>query len=402
MIQLTPPTFLSLLHRTPEEIEFMEKNMEVNMDAIFSLQKGPYAHLIPQLFSRNQIKTKLPFLFCNPHIVYPASLSLEQSSSEKTAMYKAGLFNGKNMIDLNGGMGIDTYFFSKQFESVIYVERNRELAEITSHNMAILNQLDIQFASGYEAKDVIRNLERTYDLIYLDPARRNDKGGKLVMLEDCEPDILQLLPELYTRSNTILIKTSPLLDIHAAALSLNHVRNVHVVSVNNECKELLFHLEHEYEGDFLIHAVNIERDTLNQFEFFSQSEKSLPSEMSANERYLYEPNASILKAGAFKSIAAVFHLKKIHIHTHLYTSDQLIQNFPGRCFEILASTRVDRKEIAQWIPDAQANVSIRNFPGSVAELKKKLGLKDGGDYYVFGTTNHLSEKIILITKKLVF
>jgi len=383
-----------------EELLFLEKYRHAAPSEIFSLTKTAGSQrLFHQLFARQDATKKFPFLYTNEQIVYPISLSNEQASSERTAAFKASLLKGKRFIDLSGGMGIDSYFLAQQFEFGIVVERDAELAKITSHNFALLEQVNVQFAIGMNAEEFLSQYQGTADLVYLDPARRDQKGGKIVKLADCDPDITTLLPHLWKMTDSVLIKTSPLLDIQAATGELKHVKNVYVVAVENECKELLFHLEKDFIKEFSIHAVNFEKEKSTTFSFTLGEEKSADPQVGDIQKYLYEPNAAILKAGAFKVIAHSFQVKKLHPHSHVYTTDTLLNDFPGRRFEIIHVTNVDKKELFKFIPAMKANLSIRNFPGSVQDLRKKLGLTDGGDFYLFATTDHKGHKCVIITKK---
>ena len=405
MIRLTKPELDISLCWTPQELQFFETYKDARKDDILDMYKNKEVQvtqkMIHQVFARQQVKTKLPFLFNLSEIVYPATLSLEQSSSQETAIYKASLFHGDLFIDLCGGLGIDSYFLSENFRTGILVERNPELAAIVSHNYALLNRPHVQFACGQDASDFLSTYEGNADLIYIDPARRNDHGGKIVKLGDCEPNVFALMDKMFAISATVLIKTSPLLDIQLAVNELNYVKKVYVIAVENECKELLFHLEDKYEGDLDIQTVNLEKGKTTLFSFGVKEEKEAATAIGEIKKYLYEPNAAIMKSGGFKSVALQFGLTKMHTHTHLYTSNELVTDFPGRRFDILAITKVDAKEVKSIIQGTKANVSIRNFPGSAQELKKKLSLSDGGDFYIFGTTDLQDKKVLLITKKVV-
>lgn len=352
-----------------------------------------------QVLSRKKIKNKLPTLFNCNEIIYPSSLSLEQSSSEITANYKAKLVKGKTFIDLTAGMGIDSLFFAKKFEKGILIERNKELAEINLHNYFVLNKTNVTIALGIDSIDFINQFNEQVDLIYIDPARRNEQGNKVVSLTEYEPNVVSILDKLFSISTNILIKTSPLLDISKAIAELKFVKQVHVLSVENECKELVFHLEKDFVNEIKISTINFDKKENQVFEYLLKAEKESNSEYSEPINYLYEPNASIMKAGAFKITGQKLGLKKLHQHTHLYTSEKLVENFPGRTFRIDTTSKFDKKEIAKIIPAMKANIAVRNFPISTNEVKKKLGIKDGGDVYLFVTTNIKNEKIVIFNKK---
>lgn len=352
-----------------------------------------------QVLSRKKIHKKLPTFYNCKEIIYPVSLSLEQSSSEITANYKANLVKGKTFIDLTTGMGIDSHFFAKQFKKGILIERNTELAEIDLHNYFVLNQTNVEIAVGIDSIDFINQFTEKVDLIYVDPARRNEQGNKVVSLTEYEPNVVSILDKLFEISSTILIKTSPLLDISKAIAELKFVKQVHVISIENECKELVFLLEKNFIDEIKIITINFDKKGNQVFEYLLKDEKESHSEFSEPLKYLFEPNASIMKAGAFKIIGQQLGLNKLHQHTHLYTSRKLIDNFPGRIFKIDNISKFDKKEIVKIIPEMKANITVRNFPLSTNDVKKKLEIKDGGDVYLFVTTNFKNEKVVLITKK---
>ena len=397
MLDLQSPFFNSKIALTRLEQEQILKIESINQDITSNLSIDK--KIRHQVLSRKKIQKKLPSIYNCNEIIFPVSLSLEQSSSEITANYKASLLKGKTFIDLTTGMGIDSLFIAKQFEQGILIERNQELAEIDLHNFFVLNQTNVKIAVGIDSIDFINEFNEQVDLIYIDPARRNEQGNKVVSLTEYEPNVVSILDKLFTLSSNILIKTSPLLDISKAIVELKFVKEVHVISVDNECKELVFQLEKEYKNEIKITTINFDKKGKQIFDYYLKDEKQTISEYAEPLYYLYEPNASIMKAGAFKIIGQQLGLKKLHPHTHLYTSENLIENFPGRTFKIDAITKFDKKEIARMIPEMQANIAVRNFPISTNEVGKKLGIKDGGDLYLFVTTNFKNEKIIIINKK---
>lgn len=352
-----------------------------------------------QLLSRKKIQKKLPTFYHHPDIVYPPTISLEQSSSETTATYKANLVQGKSFIDLTAGMGIDSLFFAKQFEKVVLIERNKELAEIDLHNYYVLNQTNVAIAVGIDCIDFINQYTGTVDLIYIDPARRNEEGNKVVSITAYEPNVVSILDKLFTISNHILIKTSPLLDISKAISELKYVKQVHVISVDNECKELVFYLEKDFTDEIKITTINFDKKGNQLFEYLLKDEKESQTAFSEPLDYLYEPNASIMKAGAFKIIGQQWGLKKLHPHTHLYTANDLVSDFPGRIFKIRYQGKLNKKSITTYITTGKANVAARNFPATTQAIKQKLGLIDGGEDYVFATTNLFNEKMMLICTK---
>jgi 16S rRNA G966 N2-methylase RsmD len=391
------PFFNSQIALTRLEQVQIEKIESTNQDISSNLSLDK--KIRHQVLSRKKIKNKLPTLFNCNEIIYPSSLSLEQSSSEITANYKAKLVKGKTFIDLTAGMGIDSLFFAKKFKKGILIERNKELAEIDLHNFFVLNQTNVKIAVGIDSIDFINQFNKQVDLIYMDPARRNEQGNKVVSLTEYEPNVVSILDKLFSITTNILIKTSPLLDISKAIAELKFVKQVHVISVENECKELVFHLEKDFTAEIIITSINFNKKENQVFEYFLKAEKESNSEYSEPLNYLYEPNASIMKAGAFKTIGQQLGLKKLHQHSHLYTAENLVDNFPGRVFKINAVSKFDKNEIAKIIPEMKANIAVRNFPISTNEVKKKLGIKDGGEVYLFVTTNIKNEKIVIFNKK---
>ena len=369
MKNLITPYFNTELALTKNELtkinEIETSNQDISMN--LSLDKK----IRHQVLSRKKIQKKLPTFYNCEEIIYPVSLSLEQASSEITAKYKANIILGKTFIDLAAGMGIDSFFFAQQFEKGILIERNETLAKIDLHNYFLLNQTNVEIAVGIDSIEFINNFKEKIDLIYIDPARRDEQGNKVVSLTEYEPNVISILDKLFEISDSILIKTSPLLDLTIAISELKFVKEIHIISVENECKELVFHLEKNCVDEIKITTINFDKKQKQAFSFLWNEEKNVSVEYSLPQKYLYEPNASIMKAGAFKTIGIHLGLQKLHQHTHLYTSGKLIENFPGRVFKINHISKVDKKVIQQFIPSNKANISVRNFPLSVAELRKK-------------------------------
>ena len=355
--------------------------------------------LARQTEGRKAMATKLPSWAENMSILFPVKISLEQCSSEATALYKASLVSGESMVDLTGGFGVDCSFLSKNFSKTDYVEQNTELCEIAEHNFRVLG-LNIK-VNNAESVEFL-NAMPAVDCIYIDPARRDVKGKKTADLSLCSPNLLEIRDILLEKCNTLLIKLSPMFDISSALEVFPECRQVHVVSVKNECKELLLLVEGGFCGETEIVCVDLDELSQVQPEITSvasnlKKEKGEIISYSSPKVYLYEPNASIMKAGLFKTIANKYNMQKLHPSTHLYTSDELVPNFPGRSFEIKRVTKVQRKEIQDI---EKANLSIRNFPGNVADLRKKLKLKDGGDIYIFATTLNDNSKVLIVCNKL--
>jgi len=386
-----------------DEIKYLAEH-EDDEPSRLMLQAGRYPHLpvaqlVQHIGARQKIKTKLPSWYQHPQVRYPVALSVEQSSSEKTAAFKAGLVNGTLLLDLTGGFGIDSYFFADKFETVIYVERQPELVEIAAANAKVLGRNNIQFKQA-EATAFLESFTSPADWIYLDPARRDQANRKMHSLSDCEPDVIKLLPALLAKGKNILIKTSPMLDITQAIGQLQKVQKVYVVAVENECKEVLYQVDASDNSSPQIEAINLlpeDREQVFTFDYAVEENTAVKYELP--QTYIYEPNAAILKAGGFKSMANQFQLNKLHRNSHLYTSENLVQDFPGRIFKLKTISRYQKKGLASHLPDRKANITVRNFPDSVAEIRKKTGIKEGGDLYLFATTDLHQKPIILVCEK---
>jgi 16S rRNA G966 N2-methylase RsmD len=314
---------------------------------------------------------------------------LEQCSSEQTALYKQQLVERllpeerKNMVDLTGGFGIDFSFMAKLFAEANYVERDERLCEIAHHNFPLLGltKAKIHHSSSEEYIDEMDD----FDLIYLDPSRRDAIGRKMVALRDCSPDIEALQDKLLSHAPLVVVKLSPMLDIQDAIRRLPNVSEVHVVSVDGECKEVLVVLSREKEKERVTcHCINIARKTQT---FITDTKKVEPIIAPCPERYLYEPNASILKAGVQDALCKAYNIKKLHPFSHLFTSSHFIEDLPGRTFVIEDYCGFGKKDLKRLLEGlSQGNLTIRNFPSTVAELRKRLKLREGGDHYLFATT----------------
>ena len=351
--------------------------------------------LANQIVVKNKSEKKLPTWFSKEKIYYPEKISIEQTSSEITANYKSKLVSGKKLIDLTGGFGVDSFYFSKQVSEVIHCEIDNDLSTIVAHNYQQLNVKNITTISN-DGIDYLGKSTDFFDWIYIDPSRRNDHKEKVFLLKDCLPDVPKQLDFLLTKTNQILIKVSPILDITSTIKELKFVSEIHIVAVQNEVKELLFLVNKNVAKEIKIITINILSDKNQQFEFYSNSKITANYEMPLT--YLYEPNAAILKSGAFHQIAAEFNLFKLHKHSHLYTSNSLI-DFPGRRFKIEQVLKYDKKILKKMIPENKANITIRNFPKTVAQIRKETSLKDGGKSYLFFTTDMKNNHICLLTKK---
>ncbi|WP_316930871.1 class I SAM-dependent methyltransferase [Muricauda sp. MAR_2010_75] len=353
--------------------------------------------LAEQLEAKKKCKDKLPSWFNTPNIYYPNKLNIEQTSSEETAQYKASLVDGKTLLDLTGGLGVDSYFFSKKIDTVLHCEINEELSEIAQHNFAVLGQKNIVCISE-EGIDFLKQTDKNFDWVFVDPSRRNEKIGKVFLFKDCLPNLPEHLPFLFKKTENILVKASPLLDIKQGVEELNFVKEIHVVAINNEVKELLFVLKQDYQDKVTIKTINKTQNQEMVFSFNLDDEKDAEVDFQEPQNYLYEPNAAILKSGGFKSAGNTFGLKKLHLHSHLYTSDALV-DFPGRRFSISRALPYSKNPLKEFA-HKKANITTRNFPISVAEIRKKHKIKDGGDSYLFFTRTLNDALTVLECKKL--
>jgi 16S rRNA G966 N2-methylase RsmD len=380
--------------------EFINSNLDSDIASL--LLKGiPFETaeakaIIEQIEAKKRSKKKLPTWFNTENIYYPNKLNIEQTSTEVTAQYKANLVSGDLLIDLTGGFGIDGYYFSKRINKVIHCEINSELSEIVKCNYNLLNVSNIECITE-SGIDVLKRLDQSFDWVYIDPSRRDDTKQKVFLLSDCTPNI-KIFQNLFLKyAKHVMIKTSPLLDLSATLSDLICVKEIHSLAVNNEVKELLWILERNYKGDVLVKTVNIEKENTQRFDFVFHQESMAEVDYSNPLTYIYEPNSSILKAGAFNSIGNTLNISKLHKHSHLYTAKDLI-DFPGRRFKIEKNLPFNKKVFVKE-KISKANITIRNFPLSVNDIRKKLKVKDGGNLYLFFTTDLNNEKRILVCSK---
>lgn len=387
---------------TEEQKQFIRshENDDVRDVALrFSGAEMPF--LLAQIAGRQTAKHKIPSWYANDEIVYPVHLSMEQASSEITARYKASLLPKEKayFVDLTGGLGVDFSFLSPHFSKPVYVEQNKDLCDIAAHNFEVLGLKNVAIKNTAD-EAYLQEIEHA-DVIYLDPSRRDGAGRKVFRIEDCSPDVSAFKEQLLEKSNSVWIKYSPMFDISLAVKTLEQVCEVHVVSVENETKELLFLLS-KNSSECVYRAINIKKTgEIESFSFTPKEEqKSNPIYTSQPEKYLYEPNTSILKAGGFNTVSTAFSVKKLHKNSHLYTSNELISDFPGRTFKVKNFFAPNKKNIREFVSNAKkANISVRNFPLSVAEIRRQSGLKDGGDMYVFATTLADEQKVWIVCEK---
>jgi hypothetical protein len=394
-----------LLISTPEVQEYLSANESIDEKKLLLAKKEilgiPSSEMANQLIGRRKAKQKFPSWYQTTSIVYPPSANLEQSSSEATAKFKAELIrsvlvHSSLLVDLTGGFGVDTFFLGKFFSEAIHIEPNETVSAIAAHNHRLLGASILHVQQT--AEEYLKANSKRADLFFIDPSRRSE-SKKVFKLADCQPNITALQDALFTFSNFILTKASPLLDIQQALRELKHVAKVVVVSVENECKELLLLQKLGFVGEPFIETINLlnEGSVVERFVFTAVEERAATVVFSSPLDYLYEPNASILKSGAFKLVAEKFGLRKLQANTHLYTSPNLFTDFPGRVFKIEALNPTV-KLLKELLPEGKANVATRNYPLSAQELKKKLKLKDGGEKFVLGFSEEKSKSVVIASR----
>ena len=424
--------------------------------------------VIRQIQARQLLKKKLPSWSENDELLFPRRLSLEQCSSELTAKYKRTISRRdaktqsrdasmapaikhidtslhRILVDLTGGMGVDTAFLSDNFDETIYVESQAELCELARHNFKILNK-NIEVVNA-KAEDFLTQCDNV-DCIYLDPARRDEYGRKMVSLHDCSPDVAELQDLIFEKSNTLIVKLSPMLDIDIIKKELKNIKEIHIVAVKNECKEVLVLCQRTTDNEttsrdasmipaikridtsddneairrLYISAIDLKENW--KFSFTEDEEQNaIPTFADEIGKYLYEPGVACMKAAPFKLLSQRFNIKKLHRNSHLYTSDELVTDFPGRIFEVITAVPFDKKA-KKTILETQrhrdsetqsdehsatlrlcdsatlkVSIAVRNFPLSAEELRKHLGFKDGDDFYIFGTTMKGEKKILVLGKR---
>ena len=355
---------------------------------------------IRQIAGRQTARRKLPSWAALDGILYPPHLNMEQCSSEQAARYKAGvctrLSSPTSLVDLTGGFGVDFAFMSEAFDEATYVERNSELFAISSANMKILAPK--AKCLNEDGLEVLHRLDHV-SMIFMDPARRDHHGARTYGISDCTPNVLEIKDELLQKADVVMLKLSPMLDWHKAISDLGeqYIKEVHIVSVQNECKELLIVMQQQPAEPPTVYCVNDD----SVFSYHPSSISSNHISHHSSLIYLYEPNASIMKAGCFAEIEQAFEVSQLAPNSHLFASDQAIADFPGRKFRVTAVTSMNKQELKQALKDIrQANIAVRNFPMSVADLRKRLKLSEGGNDYIFATTLTEGKKVLIICQHL--
>ena len=376
-------------------LEFVQKHRDEDPTKLL-LQKDRYPDvdiaMAAQLIEgKRQASTKWPTLAACNQIIYPPKLNREQSSSEATAKHKLSVVTSMThpivtIADLTGGMGIDTLFLAQTEATTDYVEQDPALCNIMEHNRQMLGKKNIT-CHCCDSMEWLRNCGKYFSLIFIDPARRDRNGRKVAAFEECSPDILTFRKLLAKHCDTLMVKASPMIDIDLAASQLGNVCDIHVIAVRNECKEVLFICDGSNKMP-TIHCTDIRHDgSVNTLQF-TREEESLTQATYCDTvgKYLYEPNAAIMKGGAFKSICLKWGLAKLSRNTHLYTSSELHKDFPGRIFVVERTIALNKKSLYAAIPEKRAHVTVRNYPVDAATLQKQTGLVEGGDKHVIACT----------------
>lgn len=412
--------------QSQETLDFIKENQDANpKDAALKASNNPKINV---LFAVNQIsgkqiaKTKLPNWYMNKQVIYPAHISMEQCSSQATAQYKAQIVHNlikdnnlnkskTTLIDLTGGFGVDCAIMSKEFSESICAEKQEELSAISQHNMIVMGLKNVHCVNC-TSSEVLNNVNSA-TIIYIDPARRDQKGSRTYAIEDCTPNVIKLKSQMLDASKFVIIKLSPMLDWRKAICDFDgNVSQVHIISHNNECKELLLVLDANLHNIIEIHCVNNENITVFCAKYDSSLHKVEESYEISNiatnvmenwrnlAKYVYEPNASIMKAGCFNLLIQKYGVYQIASNSHIFISENCNSDFPGKIWKIEEVCSMNKKEIKQIISDLEyANIATYNFPMSVNDLKKKLKLKDGGTTRILATTDSKNQHVIIRASK---
>lgn len=357
------------------------------------------AFILTQIQGRAIAERKIPTWAQQEDLVYPDKTAMEQCSSELTARFKSNLLEGLKVADLTGGLGIDSYFISLKAKRLLYVEPNLNRYEMAHHNF---NVLGVKNASFYQstAEEFLSNPElSSLDCVYIDPSRRNENQNRVFMLKDMIPD-LQMLIDYFKRLKVrMLIKLSPMLDIHSALKELECVKDIYIISVDDECKELLFDIDFQFDGQTSVKCVNITNEKMQKFEYLLTNEESYSFLITDSLKYIYDPFVSLNKAGGFNPLASYYGLNKISNNTHLFTSENLLDNFFGNCFEVIRVDDFSSKEFTS-IENKKGVLKIRNFRMSQSEIEKKTKITYGPDYFYFFYSDASNKMKVATTKKL--
>lgn len=383
-----------ILHNTVQK--FINEHLDEDITRIL-LKKSPFENistkeLAEQIESKKRSEKKLPLWYNTEKVYYPPKLAVEQASSELTANYKSNLVKADTLIDLTGGFGVDSYYFSRKVKQVTHCEQNIELSDIAEYNSTLFGADNIHFINQ-NSLNYLKNTGESFDVIFIDPSRRV-KTKKVFLLKDCEPDVISNSDLLLSKANRIILKTSPLLDIQSGLNELRHVSEIHVISVKNDCKELLWVIDRDFEGEPEVNCAAINGSNTQTFSFKLSMERSLVlKSYSIPLNYIYEPDVSLLKSGCFKLITERFGVIKLHPNTHLYTSPEPKEDFIGRKFKVISCTGY--KNFSKSSSLNKANIITRNFPLFPEEIKKKHRIQDGGLNYLLFTTGPSNNLLVI-------
>lgn len=376
---------------------FIEKEVGAKNPNL-AFQKNPFpdldwSFLLAQIEAKQRMHFKTPSWVNHKDILFPRKISLEQSSSEKTAIFKASLMHGKTIVDLSGGMGIDCWAFSDSFEEVHYCEMQEELCDLARHNFKVFSKNNIQIHHT-NSTEWLKQTPMNFDVIYVDPSRRNDRKGKVFKLDDCEPNALELQEFWLSKARQVFIKTSPLLDLHWGFSHLKNVSAVHIISVKNEIKELLWVMNKEQVSSpkIVVHELFPEVFSMEMCETTEETPYSLP------QKYIYEPHAALMKTGMFQSVAKVFGVFPLHQQAYIYTSDEQ-KPFFGKCFAVEEIVHFDKKIMKERFKNQAYQIIVKYFPERADDLRKKWHIKESEKKVAIFTSNLNNEKIIILCSK---
>ena len=358
--------------------------------------------VIDQINGRKKVSRKIPS-WSDKDLIFPSVVSFEQCSSEWTAKYKASLIGGQKLIDLTGGFGVDTYFLSEKFEQVYYFEQNEALLQVVQHNFKQLGVTNATFQQG-DGVSLLKGIPQKVDWIYLDPARRDNQNSKVFLIEDCTPNILQINDFLLTKAKNILVKLSPMLDLDQILQKIKGIQSITIVSVKNECKELLLHISKPSLdlSNIPINSINITKNQTQRFSTLAPKRKINHSDIQLSPplAYIYEPNKSILKGNTQNHLAEKLSIAKLHINSNFFTSKEEIPNFPGRTFQTIDIIKLKKKQINKHLDDGKANIIARNFPLKASQIYDKFKIKPGGNIYLLATKLQNNDNVVIVCTKL--
>ena len=383
-----------------EHKKFIEKHIQSDVSELALKTHGkdfPMGFLLNQIKCRQKSIKKLPSWVSSSDVVFHKPINVEQCSSEEAAIYKSNLIDGQSLVDGTGGFGVDTHYLAKRFKNVIYLEKDRGLCEIVNYNFSVLENDNITCINK-DSFRYLNDLPTKVDWLYLDPARRDTLGNKTVLFEDCEPNVVNFLQLYLSKSKKLLIKASPMIDIKKAVESLKYVYEVHIVSIANECKEVLFLLNRDKIVSYdEISITCVDLAQAHKLTFTYNEEQKIENELKNPDHFLYLPNVAITKSGGYNIFASRHNVSKVSSNTHIYSSSKKVEGIFGRTFEVIDQINYTKKEM-KALKLSKANVIVRNFPESVAQLRKKWSIKDGGEIYFIAFTDRFKKKKAVVAK----